>query len=71
MDMQNFLIEIDKKGYGVEFNTYKISKVKMFYIKISEFGDEGKFIKKEDVIENLNEVLTTIYLKVCIKSKEE
>jgi hypothetical protein len=28
MDMQNFLVEIDKKGYGVEFNTYKIDDIK-------------------------------------------
>jgi hypothetical protein len=37
----------------------------MFYIKISQFGDEGRFLKRENVTEELNKTLNELYLKVC------
>jgi len=64
MDMQTFVMELDKLGYGVNFNTYHQNGVSMCYINASESGDSGKFIKRECPDFKLQDTLQAMFLEL-------
>lgn len=63
MDMQEFVSKAKTLGCGVEFNTYLHDGVNYCYIKMSNRGDWGFFVKKECLDKDLNITLDEIIVQ--------
>jgi hypothetical protein len=62
VDFQEFLEKIDLLGYGVAImNTYHQGGENRFYIQISEKGSTGKFHKRENKANELNQNLDFMF----------
>ncbi len=60
-DFVEFLKFLDERGWGVlNFNTYRQAGRMWFYLCVAERGPNGRFIKKEGLIESLPTALELI-----------
>lgn len=67
MDFREFLLKINKLGYGVvSFNTYKLNDNYGFYIMVAKKGDSGIFNKIEGKVKYLNVILDD-FIKIIEK----
>ena len=62
MDFQDFLIRIEKYGFGiVTCNTYFSQNINYCYIMIAKKGDKGQFYKREAPVKHLSMMLKYLY----------
>jgi hypothetical protein len=70
MNMQEFVIELHKRDFGVIFNTYIQEGVNYCFIIVTEKGNTGRFLKRECVDCDLNYTIENMLLDI-LKLKGE
>lgn len=73
IDMQEFILELDRRNFGIaSFNTYIHDGMNHCFIMITERGNTGKFLKEEccdcDLNFTLQKMLDDVSAAKCLLS---